>query len=74
MDFTLTEEQEELRGPGPRRSSTDRMDARPAARARRQHRLVRPRHVGRARQGEPARRRAARSRSAGSASASSSCA
>ena len=58
MDFTLTEEQEELRGLA-RQILTDRMDLGPAALVRREHRLVRPRDLRRVRQGGAARRRAA---------------
>ena len=62
MDFTLTEEQQELAGPGhadPRRPHGRSTHLRELDE---QRGLVRPRDVGRARQGEPARRRAARGR------------
>ena len=59
MDFALTEEQEELHGPAAR-ILEDRMGLAAPQGARPLRRLVRPRHVGRVRQGEPARHRAAR--------------
>ena len=72
MDFSLTDEQQADRGPGRTRSSaTSSTHERLQALEARRRAALRPRAVGGARQGRPARHRPARGRTAARASASS---